>query len=76
MMWNDDYGPGDWPAMLFGMVAVGALVVLAVWLMVRAASAREVDDPDEILRRRLALGEIDVAEYEERLHALRGARHG
>jgi putative membrane protein len=78
MMWD-----GGWGMMLFGplmmIVFIGAIVVLVV-LVVRwlggsghfptgpgGPSART---PLDILKERLAKGEIDVAEFEERRRAL------
>jgi len=52
------------------------LIVLIVWLLVRAASGRPTkgdsqDSPEQILKRRYARGEIDKEEYERRLSDLR-----
>ena len=50
------------------------LIVLFVWLLVRAAAptmVREGESPELILKRRYARGEIDRDEYERRLTDLR-----
>jgi putative membrane protein len=78
MMWD-----GGWGMMLFGplmmIVFIGAIVVLVVlvirWLGgVSHFSAGSGGPPSrtplDILKERLAKGEIDVAEFEERRRAL------
>ena len=81
MMWGDG---GGWFHMLFGflmmLLFVGVIVVLVVlgirWLGSSGHSPfRHVPGPGargalDILKERLARGEIDVAEYEERRRAL------
>lgn len=81
MMWNnwmgdDGFGWGG------GMVGVGLLSILlvglAVWAVVRywgPASARQgpgarIESPLDILKRRLASGEINSGEYEEKRRLL------
>lgn len=74
MMW---YGAGNWgwmamiPMLLFWMV----LIVAAIWAV--GALSRRGQHPEppadpavETVRRRYAQGEIDEAEYEERLRIL------
>lgn len=74
-MWGDGYG--------FGFMGVGMmflfwaliifLVVIAVrWFMDRETASKKGGDALETLKLRLARGEIDVAEYEERRKALEG----
>ena len=58
------------------LLAIGSAVV--VWLIVRAnRPPPDLEDAEELLRRRFAAGEIDEAEFEGRLLALRrpGLRH-
>ncbi len=72
-MMNHD-GAGLWWVMaLLMLAALIATVVLIVWLVTRAGHAGghpPVNDPNsrprEILAERLARGEIDPAEYQER----------
>jgi len=80
MMW----GGGGWFHMLFGflmmLLFVGVIVVLVVlgirWLggsehsPFRHAPGSGARSPLDILKERLARGEIDIAEYEERRRAL------
>lgn len=67
---------GDWWWMVLLMAAFwAAIAVFVVWLVKSGAgrggaSAAPVERPEEILRRRLAEGSIDVEEYETRLAAL------
>lgn len=77
-MWN------DWNAASSSMVVLMALtwvVVVAggVWLLVAVSGGswrgpRFGGDAQELLDQRLARGEIDVDEYEERSRALREPR--
>jgi putative membrane protein len=72
-MWmSDGYGMGaaGWLLMTLFWIALLALVVFAVLrLLPRAEPASDprerAEDPREILKRRLALGEIDVDTYEQ-----------
>lgn len=71
---------------MFGMgwwwIVVLILVVGAVWAVLRSQSLRSggpksgqaEKNPEEVLSDRLARGEIDEAEYESRLAALRRRR--
>ena len=62
---------------LLGLVAIVAAVAVAVILAVRHAAPRTAareGEPEAILDRRLAAGEIDVDEYHELASALRSVR--
>jgi len=62
---------GMWGMLLFGtLVALGFLAAVGVGIYMVARSLRQ-DDALMVLRRRLALGEIDEAEYELRLGRLK-----
>jgi putative membrane protein len=70
-------GTGWWPMALLMLLAVIATVVLVVWLVTRTGSGSShvpVRDPNsrarEILAERLARGEIEPPEYQERLSHL------
>lgn len=65
MMWHA--GWSWW--MGFGMFAFWVVVVLGVWVVVRASGPRE-RGPEEILAERFAHGEIGAEEYEERRRVL------
>jgi uncharacterized membrane protein len=62
------FGPFAWLVLLI-------LVGVVVWLVVRTLGQRSPrsspSEAEEILRRRLAAGEIDGDEYERRLEILR-----
>ena len=76
MGWNWD--AGTWLGMATGMLLWIILAVIVVWLTVRGlialertrTDARSDTDPDDILRERLARGEIDAKEFEDKLRLL------
>lgn len=73
MWYHHDTWGGDWLAMALGMAAVWLLVAAVLLLIlwkVRPTAAEE--DPQRILARRLARGEIGLDEYRTRAEALRG----
>jgi putative membrane protein len=73
MHWHDMDG-GDWAWMTTMMVLFWGLIAAAVIALVRrtgVADAGSRTAPEEMLRRRLAGGEIDVEEYQHRLDVLR-----
>jgi uncharacterized membrane protein len=64
---------------IFGITIIGivvsllvpiAIIILVVWAIRRSAPARR-DPAEQELRGRLASGEIDMAEFQVRLRALR-----
>jgi putative membrane protein len=77
MFYMHDAGWGWWLLISVGMVAFWGLIVVAVvWFIRRQPTelgeAPPRETPDEIVRRRLAEGEISMDEYErlrEVLHA-------
>ncbi len=74
MMWG--WGAGDgWYMMGIGALVWVALIVLGVWLVSRfvgrSATPGRSESAEELLRRRLAAGEIDADEYARRLEILR-----
>ena len=72
MWWNNDIGWAGWLMMTIGMGGfwiLGALLVVALVRSGRPTSPESTDARD-ILERRLARGEIDVDEYQQRLVAL------
>lgn len=62
--------------MLVGLLLVAVVIGVAVYLAVRGAQAWSGREPDalELLRRRLASGELTTEEYYERESALREAQ--
>ncbi|MFJ4691556.1 SHOCT domain-containing protein [Streptomyces sp. NPDC088766] len=78
MFWYDhDVGGWGWFAMSAGMILFWALVITVVVLLIRALNSPRqhthtpaAPTPEEILRERLARGEIDEEEYRRRLGAL------
>jgi putative membrane protein len=73
--WNDGYNAWWWmiPMMVFMLAVVGTVV----WALVHTTrpepgTSPKTPSPEEVLAQRLAAGEIDAAEYHERLDALHG----
>jgi putative membrane protein len=73
-------GAGGWILMSFFSILVIAALVVGIVALVRYSSSpatppagppSDRQDPEEILRLRLARGEIEPEEYERRLAALR-----
>ncbi len=83
MFWYDhDVSGWGWFAMSAGMVLFWALIITAVVLLIRALytphehthappPTAPTPTPEDILRERLARGEIDEEEYRRRLSTLR-----
>ncbi|MBA5776018.1 SHOCT domain-containing protein [Stappia sp. F7233] len=72
-MWGDGYGFMGFGMMFLFWGIIIVLVVLAVrWFLDKEGTAKKQSDALETLRLRLARGEIDVAEFEERRKALEG----
>ena len=72
--WNDGYAAWWWmiPMMVVMLAVVGAVVYTLVHTTRTGEPASPKEpSPEEVLARRLAVGEIDAAEYKERLDALR-----
>ena len=83
MHWVGDWTWWAWIPMAIGMLVFWGLVAWAVVALVRFSgdggdsrrgAHREGTKPEGLLQERLARGEIDVGEYEERLAAIRGRR--
>ena len=72
MMWNYGFGNLDWLWMGAMMLLFwGGLIVLAVWAIRTIAGPRHGSDPAiDVLRRRLAAGEITQDEFERLRKAL------
>ena len=69
------YGYGFEPGMMVvgGLMMLlfwGGVVALVVWAVRQFSGHRAGDDPDGILRRRLAAGEITQEQYEQARRAL------
>lgn len=71
-MWSHgDWNGWAWLVMSVSMIAFWGLLIWGVAAAVRwsrppIADAKSIETPDDILRERLARGEIDVDEYEHR----------
>jgi putative membrane protein len=91
MFWSDHdmSGWGGWgyAGMVIGMVLFWALVIVGIVALIRSStgsgSTRSVpqfppysESPGQLLAARFARGEIDEAEYRQRLAVLRGATSG
>ncbi len=78
------WGLGAFTTLIFWGLIIWAIVALVRWTRgtgsgpwhdgTHGGTWRHDDDPEEILARRFAAGEIDADDYRERLNALR-ARH-
>ncbi len=81
MMWNDGWphGGGSWMALvlLFALLAPLVAAFVVVWTRDHGSGTPDAQDPEDeperILRRRFAAGEIDEHEFVDRLTTLRGA---
>ena len=69
--------------MVLGLIFLVAIIALVVWTLLRllpdrrerASGGSQREDPaEDILRQRLAKGEMDAEEYERSLEVLRGER--
>jgi putative membrane protein len=71
------WGDGWWVVMGLGMLLFWALVIVGIVWVVRelggSRQERDRNDPLDILKRRLAQGEISVEEYERSRQTLEGA---
>ena len=72
MMWY--YGAGGWDWLwMAGMMVLfwGGVIVLGVWLIRSLTGPRQTGDPAvDVLRKRLAAGEITAEEFEKTKKAL------
>ena len=79
MDWGDSGGWSWWwmlPMMMFWLVLAGA-VIWGVVAVVRSGTSSDqaaLPSAEDILNERFARGEIDAAEYRERIDALHSAR--
>ena len=72
MMWY--YGNGGWGSLLMMVMMLifwGGLIAVAVWAIGSGLGSRR-SDPMDVLRRRLAAGEISQDDFEERKRILQG----
>ena len=79
MFWYDhDLSAWGWVGMILGMVAFWAFIALVVLWIIRATTRSDRiegrPDAQQVLAERFARGEIDEAEYHDRLAALRGEK--
>ena len=77
MRWHDMDG-GDWLWMSGMMLVLFAFVtsILIFGFGRSGTGSRTARTPDEVLRQRLASGEIDIDEFQRRLEALNSTRVG
>lgn len=69
-----DMDGSDWIWMTSMMVIFWGVIAVLVFALIRMSGptlAAPRDTPEETLRQRLARGEIDIEEYQQRLDALR-----
>ena len=79
MFWYDhDLSALGWVGMILGMVAFwGFIVVVILWIVRASTRSDRIEarpDAQQVLAERFARGEIDEAEYHDRLAALRGEK--
>jgi putative membrane protein len=70
MFYMHSFGWGWWLLMSIGMVAFWGVVIYGIVWLLRGGSPQRpeqppIERPPEILKRRLAQGEISVEEYEQ-----------
>jgi len=71
MWWDHDLGWAGSLAMTIAIAGFWVAVALVILVALRAGSRGPLEpEAREILERRLARGEIDVEQYQERLEAL------
>ena len=85
MFWSDhDMSGWGYAGMAIGMVLFWVLIIVAIVALIRfstsATQTRVIpapppytESPEQVLAARFARGEIDEAEYQQRLAVLRGA---
>ena len=83
MWWDHGWGWGDWLGMSLMMLVFWGLVIwLIVWLVRTSSAKRDTTTtpaatrPEDVLAERFARGEIDEAQYQDRLRVLRGGPAG
>ena len=64
------YPSGHMIWMAFWWIVEVVFIAGVVWLLFRTFYGYAKETAEDILRRRLAAGEIDIEEYEQRLEAL------
>ena len=72
--WNDSWSGWNWALMMTGMVVFWGLVAWAIVALVRSPNRSQRvtnNSAEEILAGRLAAGEIEGDEYQQRLDVLR-----
>ncbi|WP_396928251.1 SHOCT domain-containing protein [Mycolicibacterium sp.] len=84
MFWSDhDMSGWGYTGMAIGMVLFWILVIVAIIALVRSSTGNTptrtvvqsppyTESPEQVLAARFARGEIDEAEYQQRLAVLRG----
>jgi putative membrane protein len=81
MFWNDhNLSAWGWIGMTFGMIAVWGVLITGIVLLVRSLSPEKgltptvpPRTPEQLLAERFARGDIDAAEYHDRLDTLQSA---
>lgn len=72
MWWHGEWNGWAWLAMSASMLVFWALVIWGVVSVARLGGHQGgATDPDRILRERLARGEIDAEEFDQRRELLR-----
>ncbi len=87
MFWSDhDMSGWGYAGMAIGMVLFWVLIIVAIVALIRfstggaqtrvitAPAPPQRESPEQLLAARFARGEVDEAEYQQRLDLLRGTR--
>ena len=84
MFWSDhDMSGWGYAGMVIGMVLFWVLIIVAIVALIRfstgSAQTRSIppspESPEQVLAARFARGEIDEADYQQRLAVLRATTH-
>ncbi|WP_026256730.1 SHOCT domain-containing protein [Mycobacterium sp. 155] len=84
MFWSDHMSGWGYAGMVIGMVLFWALIIVGIVALIRFSTGNTqagsipqfspyTESPEQLLAARFARGEIDEAEYQQRLAVLRGA---
>ena len=78
MMWGD-YSGGWWIGMWLSMAVFWALIIVGAVVLAKSLGGNNKtgdDSPDEMLKHRLAAGEIDQEQYRALSDEIHGRPHG
>lgn len=88
MFWSDhDMSGWGYAGMVIGMILFWALIIVGIVALIRSSTGSTqtrsipqlppyIESPEQLLAARFARGEIDEADYRQRLAVLRAAMQG